>query len=168
MITFSTAPWSVRPITFTTLRGLRQYLSPQSLTQIMRKPCFMIGMPKMTCGMRTSGCRSTKLCGLQMAIRLPWHGVLTDNEAMKRYIREILPNGLPIIIDAELDSQGRAIPDTVRVAPVAPCMECEDCSQGDDDLGSCAVVLAYQTCFDLGQRTKLAERLSKIQVSRCE
>ena len=86
---------------------------------------------------------------------------------MKHYIREILPNGLPIVIDAMVDAQGEVIPDTVRVAPVAPCMECEDCCQEGDDLGACAVVLAYQPCFDQGQRKRLAARLSKIQVSRC-
>jgi hypothetical protein len=86
---------------------------------------------------------------------------------MKHYIREILPNGLPIIIDAMVDAQGEVIPDTVRVAPVAPCMECEDCAQGESDLGACAIVLAYQPCFDQGQRERLAARLRKIQVSRC-
>ncbi len=33
-------------------------------------------------------------------------------------IREILPNGKPIIVDALIDDDGEVMPDTVRVFPV--------------------------------------------------
>ena len=37
-----------------------------------------------------------------------------------KIIREILPNGMPIVIQAEVSDSGEVIPDTVRVHPVYP------------------------------------------------
>jgi len=82
---------------------------------------------------------------------------------MQGYIREVLPNNLPMVLQAQLSAGGGILMETVKIIPLLPCYECEECREGSEDYPmSCARLGEPQKCENPEQRRKLAVRLGKI------
>ena len=79
---------------------------------------------------------------------------------MRQVIREVMPNELPMILQCELSEKGNVLVDSVRVIPLTPCMECEECQNAEDDMPlACARLGEPQACPNDEQNKKLAIRL---------
>ena len=95
--------------------------------------------------------------------RLSNHAGMQDDVGMRHYVREILPNDLPMVLEAQVTDCGGIILDTVRVIPLTPCMECPDCLSGEESFPlSCAKLGEPQSCFDQEHRRKIAIRLGMV------
>jgi hypothetical protein len=88
---------------------------------------------------------------------------MNNGVVMRRYVREIMPNDLPMVIDAQVTVDGGVLLDTVRIIPLTPCMECPDCLSGEGSYPlSCSVLGEPQPCTNTDQNKKIAVRLSLV------
>ncbi len=95
--------------------------------------------------------------------RLPNQSEMNNDVVMRRYVREILPNDLPMVIEAQVSSNGGILLDTVRIIPLTPCMECPDCLSGEGSFPlSCSKLGEPQPCANQDQNRKIAIRLGMV------
>ena len=88
---------------------------------------------------------------------------MNNGVVMRRYVREIMPNDLPMVIDAQVTADGGILLDTVRIIPLTPCMECPDCLSGEGSYPlSCSILGEPQPCPNTDQNKKIAVRLSLV------
>ena len=77
-----------------------------------------------------------------------------------------MPNGMPMMIQGELSDGGDVLLSSVRVVPITPCMECDECKaaemDGEDMPLSCASFGEPMPCPDEEQNRSLAIRLHLI------
>tara|TARA_Y100000592_G_scaffold78605_1_gene123678 strand:+ start:315 stop:581 length:267 start_codon:yes stop_codon:yes gene_type:complete len=82
---------------------------------------------------------------------------------MRHVIREIMPNDMPMILQGEVTEKGNILLGSVRVIPLTPCMECDECKaaemDGEDMPLACARMGEPQSCPNDEQNKKLAIRL---------
>ena len=112
---------------------------------------------------RTSGFRLPTPYFLIPVNRLHFHEGTLDSKTMQGYIREVLPNNLPMVLQAQLSAGGGILMETVKIIPLLPCYECEECREGNEDYPlSCARLGEPQECENPEHRRKLALRLGSL------
>ena len=95
--------------------------------------------------------------------RLSNQSQMNNDVVMRRYVRELMPNDLPMVIDAQVTAGGGILLDTVRIIPLTPCMECPDCLSGEGSYPlSCSKLGEPQPCSNREQNKKIAMRLSMV------
>jgi len=85
---------------------------------------------------------------------------------MNRIVREILPNNMPMVLQGEISEKGMVLLNTIRIIPLTPCMECDECIRaemdGQDMPLACAKFGDPMPCPNEEQNKKLALRLHSI------
>lgn len=85
---------------------------------------------------------------------------------MRQVVREIMPNNMPMVLQGEVSEKGNILLSSIRIIPLTPCMECDECKaaemDGEDMPLSCAKFGEPMPCPNEDQNKKLALRLHTV------